>query len=282
MNNRNKTKVIIKYVFLVLFTLFMLYPVIWLLLGSVKPNNEIFTPGSIFPSTWLWGNYIKGWFAIPGYSFGVFFLNTFKVVFFVVLGTVMSTTMAGYAFARLKFPFQKTLFAIMMGTLMLPQQVLLVPRYVLYSNLGWINSIKPLTIPAFAAQFAGAFFIYLMVQFIRGIPRELDEAAVIDGCGHIRIFWNVILPNCKPAIFSIGLFAFMWSWNDFLNQLLYINDVGSFTVSLGLRMFLDNAAAVSWGSLFAMSILSILPLAILFFFAQRFFVEGIATTGVKG
>ncbi len=275
-------KKFIKYIFLIIFTLIMLYPIIWLFLGSVKANNEIFTVGSIFPSKWMWSNYIKGWNAIPGASFGVFFLNTFKLVFFVVMGTIISTTMAGYAFARLRFPFQKTLFWILMATLMLPQQVLLVPRYVLYSSLGWVNSYKPLTIPAFAAQFSGAFFIYLMVQFIRGIPRELDEAAIVDGCGHFRIFWNIILPNCKPAIFSIGLFAFMWSWNDFLNQLLYINDVGSFTISLGLRMFLDNAAAVSWGSLFAMSILSLLPLAILFFLAQRFFVEGIATTGVKG
>lgn len=279
---KSKARVIIKYLFLSLFTIFMLYPVIWLFLGSVKPNNEVFTPGSILPSIWKWHNYVDGWFAIPGYSFGVFFWNTFKLVFFVVLGTIISTTMAGYAFARLKFPFQGFLFAILMGTLMLPQQVLLVPRYVLYSSLGWINSYKPLTIPAFAAQFSGAFFIYLMVQFIRGIPRELDEAAIVDGCGQFRIFWNIILPNCKPAIFSIGLFAFMWSWNDFLNQLLYINSVSDFTISLGLRMFLDNAAAVNWGPLFSMSILSILPLAVLFFFAQRFFVEGIATTGVKG
>ena len=165
---------------------------------------------------------------------------------------------------------------------MLPQQVLLVPRYVLYSKLGWVNSYKALTVPAFAAQFSGAFFIYLLVQFIRGIPRELDEAAVVDGCSQFRIFWNIIMPNCKPAIFSVALFAFMWSWDDFLNQLLYINDVGKYTISLGLRLFLDNAAAVSWGSLFAMSILSLIPIVTIFFLAQRFFVEGIATTGVKG
>lgn len=279
---KTNKNLIFKYIFLGLFTLVMIYPVVWLFLGSLKANHEIFTQGSIFPSEWMWSNYTKGWNAIPGYTFGDFFINTFKVVFLIVIGSVISTTMAGYAFARLNFPLKKILFTVLMATLMLPEQVLLVPRYVLYSELGWVNSYKALTIPAFAAQFSGAFFIYLMVQFIRGIPRELDEAAIVDGCGHIRIFWNIILPNVKPAIFTIALFAFMWSWNDFLNQLLYINDVGKFTISLGLRMFLDNAAAVSWGSLFAMSILSLLPIAIIFFFAQRVFVEGIATTGVKG
>lgn len=275
-------KIILRYAFLIVFTFIMIYPVIWLFLGSVKANHEIFTTGNFFPSKWLWSNYRDGWNALPEFSFGTFFINTFEVVFLVVLGSIISTTMAGYAFARLRFPFKNLLFTVLMATLMLPEQVILVPRYVLYSQLGWINSYKPITVPAFAAQFSGAFFIYLMVQFIRGIPRELDEAAIVDGCSQFRIFWNIILPNCKPAIFSIGIFAFMWSWNDFLNQLLYINDVGRFTISLGLRMFLDDAAAVSWGSMFAMSILSLIPLFIIFFSAQKHFVEGIATTGVKG
>ncbi len=270
------------YIFLLLFTLIMLYPVIWLFLGSVKANHEIFAPGSILPEKWMWSNYVEGWFALPEHSFGTFFLNTFYVCSLIVIGSVISTTLAGYAFARLNFPLKNLLFTILMATLMLPQQVLMVPRYMLYSKFGWINSYKPLIIPAFAAQFSGAFFIYLMVQFIRGIPRELDEAAIVDGCNHFRLFWSVILPNCKPAIISISLFSLMWSWNDFLNQLLYINNVGRFTLSLGLRLFLDNAAAVNWGALFAMSLVTILPLLIIFFLAQRYFVEGIAASGIKG
>jgi len=279
----DKLKRIMKYIFLIVFTLIMLYPIIWLFFSSLKQNNEIFTTIKILPGDgWQWQNYIKGWTALPRHTFGAFFINSFTVTILVVIGTLFSTSMAGYVFARLYFPFKNILFALLMGTLMLPQQVLMIPRYVLFTQFGWVNSYLPLTVPAFAAQFAGGFFIYLMVQFIRGIPREIDEAAVIDGCGYLRIFWNVILPNCKPALFSVGLFAFMWSWSDFLNHLLYINDVGKFTVPLGLRMFLDNAAAVNWGSLFAMSVLALLPSLIIFFLAQKHFVEGIATTGVKG
>lgn len=280
--SRTTKRAIIKHTFLFLIALTMLYPVIWLLLGSVKPNDEIFSVTSILPSVWKWDNYIKGWNAISGYSFGRFFINSFKLVFLVVVGTVISTTMAAYPFARLDFPLKKVLFAILMGTLMLPQQVLLIPRYVLFAKLGWVNSYLPMTVPAFAAQASGAFFIFLMVQFLRGIPKELDEAAIVDGCGYFGVFWNILLPNCKPALFSIGLFSFMWTWDDFLNQLIFINGVEKFTVSLGLRMFLDNSAAVSWGALFAMSILSVLPCLILFFSAQKYFVEGIAATGIKG
>lgn len=273
---------ILRHITLILFSLIMIYPVVWLFLSSLKPNNEIFSTLNLFPSKWLWGNYIKGWSAIPGYTFGTFFMNTFKLVFFIVIGTLISTSMAAYAFARLNFPFKKILFSILMGTLMLPQQILLIPRYVLFSKLGWTNSYAPLIVPSFGAQISGAFFIFLMMQFLRGIPKELDEAAIVDGCGLYRVFWNILLPNCTPALFTIALFSFMWSWNDFLNQLIYINSVAKFTISLGLRMFLDNAAAVNWGPLFAMSILSLVPLLAIFFSAQKFFVDGIATTGVKG
>lgn len=271
-----------KHIFLILFSIFMCYPLFWLLMGSFKANDEIFSVASILPSVWKWDNYKIGWNAIPRYSFGLFFLNSFKVVGLIVIGTLFSTSLAAYPFARLEFPFKRILFTILLGTLMMPMQILLIPRYVLFSNLGWTNSYLPLTVPAFAAQAGGAFFIFLLVQFLRGIPKELDEAAIIDGCGHFRVFWNILLPNCKPALFTVALFSFMWSWNDFLNQLIYINSVNKFTVSLGLRLFLDNAASVNWGALFAMSLLSITPLMVLYFSAQRFFVEGIASSGVKG
>ncbi len=272
----------LKHIFLILFCLVMCYPLIWLLLGSFKYNNEIFSATSILPSKWKFDNYKIGWSAIPQYTFGTFFLNSFKLVIAIVIGTLMSSTLAAYPFARIDFKFKKLWFAILMGTLMLPGQILLIPRYLLFTQLGWTGSYKPLIIPAFFAQASGAFFVYLMIQFMRGIPKQLDEAAIVDGCGHFRIFWNILLPNCKPAMFSVGLFSFMWSWDDFLNQLIYINGVQDFTVSLGLRLFLDNAASVNWGALFAMSILAILPLMILYFMAQEYFVEGVASSGLKG
>ncbi|HLV09067.1 MAG TPA: carbohydrate ABC transporter permease [Halanaerobiales bacterium] len=275
-------RMITRYLFLTIFMIVLIYPVIWMFFSSLKQPQEIFGTTSLLPSEWMWNNYADGWNAFSRYSFGVFFFNSFKVVAFTVIGTIISTTMAGYAFARLNFPFKNILFSILMGTIMLPQQILIIQRYSLFSRLGWVNSYLPLIIPAFAAQFSGAFFIFLMIQFVRGLPKELDEAAIIDGCGHFGIFYYIILPNLKPAIFSVALFASIWSWNDFMNQLLYINDVGKFTISLGLRMFLDNVAAVNWGAFFAMSLLSILPIMILFFIGQRFFIEGIATTGIKG
>ncbi len=273
---------VLKHAFLIIFSLLMCYPLIWLLLGSFKFNDEIFSATSILPSVWKWDNYKIGWTALPEFTFGRFFYNSFKVVLSIVVGTLISTTLAAYPFARIDFKLKKLWFAILMGTLMLPTQILLIPRYVLFSTFHWTDSYKPLIVPAFFAQAGGAFFVYLMVQFMRGIPRELDEAAIVDGCGHFKVFWHILLPNCKPAMFTIGLFSFMWSWDDFLNQLIYINSVRDFTIALGLRLFMDNAASINWGALFAMSILSVLPLMILYFSAQKYFVEGIATSGLKG
>ncbi len=276
-----KFKAVSKHIFLIIFGIIMIYPILWLFLSSFKENSEIFSATSFLPKAWRLENYVNGWNSVPGFTFGTFFVNSLILVFLIVIGSIISTTMAAYPFARLNFPFKNLLFAILMGTLMLPGQILLIPRYLLFTKLEWINTIKPMTVPAFLGQVSGAFFIYLMIQFMRGIPKELDEASIMDGCGHIRIFWNVMLPNCKPAIFTVGIFAFIWSWDNFLDQLLYLNDVRKYTVALALRMFMDNAAQINWGSLFAMSFLSVLPCLLIFAFAQKYFVEGIATTGLK-
>lgn len=282
LKNNFKIEKKLKYLFLILFTFTMIYPVLWMFFSSVKPATEIFGNVNILPTEWMWGNYIEGWNFLSQFSFGTFYINSFIVVGFTVIGTIISTTLAAFAFARLEFPFKKILFSVLMGTLMLPGQILTIQRYSLFSRLGWVNSYKPLIIPAFAAQASGAFFIFLMIQFMRGLPKELDEAAIIDGCGYFGIFRYIIIPNLKPAVFTIALFSSIWTWNDFLNQLLYLNDVGQFTVPLGLRMFLDNVAPISWGPFFAMSLLSIIPIMLLFFFAQRYFIEGVASTGIKG
>ncbi len=259
----------------------MAYPMLWMFFSSFKANEEVFTSTQLLPTEWHFGNYVDGWFAFPRESFTTFFLNSFFISIMIVIGCLISCTLAAYPFARLNFPFKKLLFAILLGTLMLPSQVLLIPRYILYTQLGWSNSYNPLIIPAFFAQVSGAFFIYLMVQFMRSVPNELSESAFIDGCGHTRIFTSIILPNCKPPLFSIAIFAFIWSWDDFLNQLIYIDSPPMFTVSLALRMFNDDSALINWGSLFGISILSILPCLIIFACAQKYFVEGISTTGLK-
>lgn len=229
----------------------------------------------------MFENYPEGWTAVPRYTFGQFFINSFIVSGTIVIGTVISASLTAYPFARLRFRGKKLLFSLVLATLILPSQILLIPRYLLFLKFGWVNTYLPLTVPAFFAQVSGAFSIYLLIQFMRGIPKSLDEAALVDGCGYWRQFIGIILPNCKPALFTVAIFAFIWSWDDFLNQLIYLNNVNKFTVSLALRMFSDNAARIDWGQMFAMSILAILPCVAIYAGAQKYFVEGIVTTGLK-
>ena len=270
-----------KHLFLIAFGLIMIYPVLWMFFSSFKASNEVFTSMKLLPSEWHFDNYIKGWFAFPRMSFTTFFKNSLFISFTIVVGSIVSTCLAAYPFARLNFPLKKMWFAILMGTLMLPGQILLIPRYILFTRLGWTNSYLPLTVPSFFAQVSGAFFIYLLIQFMRSIPLALEESAVIDGCSYWGIFFRIILPNCKPALFSVGIFAFIWSWDDFLNQLIYLDSPVKFTVSLALRMFNDDSALINWGSLFGMSLLAIMPCLIIYACAQKYFVEGVVTTGIK-
>jgi ABC-type glycerol-3-phosphate transport system permease component len=272
---------IIKHAFLTLLAVGMLYPIIWMFLSSFQANDEIFNVAAVFPRRWMVENYLNGWKSIPGHTFTTFFRNSFLICFLIVGGTIISASLTAYPFARLRFRGKRALFSLVIATLLLPGQILLIPRYLLFVGFGWGDSYLPLTVPAFFAQAHGAFSIYLLIQFMRGIPRELDEAALVDGCGFFGQFFRIILPNCKPALFTVGIFGFIWSWDDFLNQLIYVNSIGKFTVALALRMFTDNSAMTPWGQMFAMSILSILPCAIIFASAQKYFVEGIVTTGLK-
>jgi ABC-type glycerol-3-phosphate transport system permease component len=274
-------KKILKHICLVIMALLMLYPVIWMFLSSFQDHIEIFDVKAVFPKRWLVENYADGWRSIPNHTFADFFRNSFFVSFTIVAGTVISASFTAYPLARLRFRGKKILFSLVIATLLLPSQILMIPRYVLYMKFGWGDSYLPLTVPAFFAQVSGAFSIYLLIQFMRGIPRELDEAALVDGCGFFAQFFRIIIPNCKPALFTVGIFSFIWSWDDFLNQLIYINSIDKFTISLTLRMFTDSYARIPWGQMFAMSILSIIPCAVIFAAAQKYFVEGIVTTGLK-
>lgn len=272
---------VVKNVFLIFLSLVMLYPVIWMFLGSFKENTEVFSLTQFFPSTWHFENYINGWNAIPQHQFGEFFVNSFLYSGLIVLGSLVSCSLAAYPFARLNFKGKNLLFAAVLATLMLPTQVLLIPRYILFTKFGWTNSPLPLVVPSYFAQVSGAFCIYMLVQFMRGIPKALEEAAVVDGCGFFRRFFQIILPNCKPALFTVGIFSFIWAWDDFLNQLIYLDSTEKFTVALALRMFNDSAAQINWGEMFAMAILSIAPMVIVYASAQKYFVEGISATGLK-
>lgn len=258
----------------------MLYPLLWLLAASFRPENEIFTSGaSVLPSAgWSIDSYFRGWNGLQ-VSFGKFFLNSFIISGLSVIGNVMACSLAAYAFARLEFPGRKFWFAMMLMTLMLPYQVTLIPQYVLFLNLGWVNTFLPLVVPRFLA--ADAFFIFLMVQFFRGIPRELDEAARMDGAGPWRIYWKIMLPLSTPVLATAAIFTFIWTWDDFFGPLIYLSRLGDYTVMLGLRTFTDSTGQSDYGGLFAMSVLSLVPIFVFFLFFQRLLIEGIATTGMK-
>lgn len=258
----------------------MLYPMLWLFASSLKPPQLIFTDIGLFSAEWSWTNYAVGWKGVAGTTFAVFFKNSFFVSGMSIAGNVLTCSMTAYAFARLSFRLKKLWFAVMLLTMMLPHHVTLIPQYILFSKLDWINTFLPLIVPKFTA--ADGFFIFLMVQFIRTLPQELDQAATVDGCGTIQIYWRLILPLSLPALVTTAIFTFIWTWNDFFSQLVYLSDMKKYTVSLGLRAFLDASGESRWGPMFAMSIVSLVPVFAIFIFFQRYLIEGIAAGGLKG
>ena len=259
-------------------SILMLYPLIWMFVASIRPESEIFTSSSLWPSAISFESYSRGWNALR-VGFGTFFTNSAIIAVLSVIGNVVSCSLAAYAFARIEFPGRRIWFALMLVTLMLPSQVTLIPQYALFFNLGWVNTFLPLVVPKCLA--ADAFFIFLMVQFFRGLPKELDEAAIMDGCSPWRIYWKIILPLSTPVLATAAIFTFIWTWDDFFAPLVYLSDIRNFTVTLGLRAFTDAAGDSDWGAMFAMSILTLLPVMIFFLVFQRLLIEGIATTGMK-
>ncbi|MBD9527159.1 carbohydrate ABC transporter permease [Paracoccus sp. PAR01] len=256
----------------------MLYPLLWMVSSSFKPENEIFSTTSLIPETFTTDAYARGWNGLS-VSFGWMFLNSAVVSVLAVAGNLISCSMAAYAFTRLQFKGRKFWFALMLGTMMLPQHAVLIPQYLMFLNFGWVNTILPLVVPKFLA--IDAFFIFLMIQFFRGIPRELDEAALMDGAGPLRIFLKVILPLSTPVLATAAVFSFIWTWDDFFAPLIYLNDIEKYTAQLGLRTFVDATAQSDWGALLAMSTLTVLPIFVLFVMFQRLLIEGVATTGMK-
>ena len=278
---RKKTiNLYLRYVFLMIIGIMMVYPLLWMISASFKTNNEIFSSISLIPKVVLWDGYSNGWRGSGQYSFSHFFINTFYLTIPTVILTLLSSLLVAYGFSRFKFFGKSIMFGLVIASLMLPNEVIIIPRYMLFNAFGWLNSYKPFIIPAAFATYS--FFIFMLVQYIRSIPKELDESAFIDGCSSFRILISIIAPLCKPAMIAVVIFQFVWRWNDFLNALIYISSVKKYPLSLALRMTLDVTDTISWNQVLAMSVLSMLPPIIIFFLAQKYFVEGIATTGIKG
>lgn len=264
---------------LMLFGIVLVYPLIWLLASAFKTTMEILSSGTLLPSSFSLDGFVRGWKGEGRPGFGLFLRNSTFLTLPTVLLTIISGVLVAYGFTRFTFALKKPLFALMIGTLLLPNTVLLIPRYLIFRNVGMLDTYLPFWLTAAAGV---PFFIFMFAQFMRGIPRSLDESAYIDGCGSFRILWSILLPLLKPAIFSAAIFQFIWTWDDFFQSLIYISSVDKFPVPLGLRLSIDAMGIPPWNEIAAMSIVSILPSIIIFFLAQKYFVEGIATTGLKG
>ena len=254
----------------------MLYPIFWMVVASFHPGE--FALVGVTPSFnhLTLENYGRG---LVQLHFGRYFLNSIGVALVEIVGALFSCTAAAYAFAKLEFRLRGLLFSILIGTLLLPSQVLIVPIYVIFNSLGLVGTYVPLILPHFVG--IDVFFIFPNVQFIRGLPRELDDAARVDGAGEFRIFFRVVLPLCLPAVATTAMFEFINSWNDLLGPLLFLSKTQTFTAPLGLSSFIDTTGSSDWGGLFAMSTLSLVPVAAFFLAAQRLLVEGITMTGFK-
>ena len=259
----------------------MVYPLLWMVMSSFKETNTIFTTaGQLIPKQFTLENYQNGWRGFVKVSFGTFFKNSFFIAALATFGTILSSAFVAYSFSRCRFWGKKLLFAAMLVSMMLPAQVLMIPQYLWYQKLGWVGTYLPLIVPyCFAIQ---GFFVYLIMNFINGIPTELDEAAKIDGCSYYSIFFRIIFPLVVPALITAVIFSFMWRWEDFLSPLLYVNKSERYPISLALKLFCDPASTSDYGAMFSMSVLSILPLIIIFILLQKYLVDGIVSSGIKG
>ena len=254
---------------------FMFIPLVWMISTSLKTPGETY----IFPPTWIpkqlmWSNYVKAVTTIP---FFLYLWNTTLITFLSIVGKVFSITLVAFSFARLRWWGRDVVFIIMLATMMLPPHITLIPQFVLFKWLGWIDTFLPLIVPTF---FGGPWLTFLVRQYMMTLPRELDDAARIDGCSNFGVYWRIIMPLAKPAVLIVIIFVFNGTWNEFLMPLIYLQSADNFTLALGLRMF-QGESSTSWNLLMAASLLTMLPVITLFFVSQRYFVQGIVFTGVK-
>ncbi len=255
---------------------FFVAPLIFLVSTSLKASRQIAKfPPDLIPDPFIWLNYTDVFIYAP---FGQYFLNTLFIIIPTVFGAAIVSALAAYAFARLRAPGKNAIFMVLLSTMMLPGVVTLIPQYILFAKIGWVGSFKPLIVPVL---FGNAFYIFLMRQFFTTLPRDLEDAALIDGCGHLQIFWSIILPLAKPVMATVTIFAFMGGWNEYFGPLIYLAEKSQYTLALGLQVFVSQHST-EWGLLMAASTMMVIPIILLFFFAQKQFVQGIMLTGMKG
>jgi multiple sugar transport system permease protein len=275
---RNKLyRKITVYAALALVSLVLILPFLWIISTSLKGDEDIFTtPPQWIPTDIRWENYSNVFERMP---YLIYFRNSAFVTVMTIIGVVLSSSLVAYAFACLRWPGRNALFIFVLATMMLPMQVTMIPMFVLFKELGWLNTYKPLIVPAFFG--GGAFNIFLLRQFFLTIPKELFEAARIDGCSEFRIYWNIVLPLAKPALATVAILTFMFSWNDFLGPLIYLSDQLKGTLALGLALFVGQHQT-EWGMLMAASVLMMTPMILIFSFFQRYFIKGFVMSGIKG
>jgi oligogalacturonide transport system permease protein len=281
--NKRKIKIgtVLRYFILIFVALTMLYPIIWMVGATFKSNAEIFSSIGFWPKSFDFAPYVKGWETGTEYTFTTYFINTFKIVIPKVIFTLISTVFVAYGFARFDFPFRKIMFSALISTLFLPGVVKTIPMYLMWRNLGLLDTYVPLIAGTLFAQ--SAFNVFMLVQFMRGIPRDYDEAAIMDGCNSFQLLYRIILPIVKPALVTIGLLEFMGSMNDFVGPLIYISSVEKFPVSVALKMAMDTTSGgFQWNQIIAMSVIALIPSIVLFFSASRQFIDGMSAGGLKG
>ena len=272
---RRNGRVLLLEALLVLVALVFLVPFAWLVSMSLKPESQVFATSVIWiPHPVMWSNYAG---ALNEFPFLRYFTNTMIICIFVVIGSTASSAFIAYGFSRVQWPGREVLFVVVLATLILPYQVTLIPQFLLFRGLGWVNTYLPLIIPSF---FGNAFFIFLFRQFYLGLPAELSDAARIDGCNDLRIFAQIILPLSRPVLATAAIFSFIGAWSDFLGPLIYLNDANKYTLSIGVQQVIGQAP--HWTQLMAIGVVMTLPILVLFFFVQRTFIEGISFSGIKG
>ncbi|MEN9628218.1 MAG: hypothetical protein RJA10_1445 [Pseudomonadota bacterium] len=279
-DHASRTQTLVRTTLLLAVAVLMLYPLVWLVGASFKSNAQIFSEVGFWPERFDFGAYAKGWKTSTEYTFATYFANSFLITLPRIAVTVVSCVLVAYGFARFEFFGKKALFAVMVGTMMLPLIVLRLPQYLMFKELGWLDTYWPLVLPsAFATD---TFFVFMLVQFLRGIPRDMEEAAVIDGCNALQLLWHIIVPLLKPAIISVVVFQFIWTMNDFMGPLVYLASVEKYPVSLALKMSIGATEEVEWANVIAISVVALVPSVAVFFMAQRHFIEGASSSGIKG